>query len=677
MTTKPESTVDTNFIKATLEQVNANVMLADNDRNIIYMNKAVTKMLRERESDIKKELPGFSVDTLIGTNIDGFHKNPAHQISMLNTLNDTHNTRIQIAGIHFGLIANPIFDDSGKRLGTSVEWEDLTQQMQFEEDARKAQVIKTALDGSSTNMMMADKDRRITYVNEAVQKMLKRNENKIRESLPSFSADNLIGTVIDEFHKNPAHQKSMLDRLDDTYNTSIKVSGLIFNLIANPIFDKNGDRLGTSVEWKDVTEEMSAQDEIEKLIANAGNGQLNERLDSGKYSGFMQTISEGLNRLLDAITGPMEEIIRVTENQANNDLTAKIDADYQGDFKRVKDSINQASKNMNSVLNQSVSVLGQVSSSVTQLRSSSQSLSSGAEEQSAAVEEVSANLAETDTQVTANSQNANIASDLSGETAKVANDGQEKMKAMIESMKGIAESSEDITKIIKVIDDIAFQTNLLALNAAVEAARAGQHGKGFAVVAQEVRNLAGRSAKAASETADLIEESSRKVREGVNIADNTAEVLGNIVNNVLKVQDVVSEIAAACEEQTKGISQINTAISQVSTATNSSSQQSMELASASDQLASLTEQLQNEIGKFNLAKEEQETGFNGQLPPGFTMEMLQSLMAQMNQGAAGQAAPAASSAPSAATTNGNASSNKVDASQVLPLDNDERGFGSF
>jgi methyl-accepting chemotaxis protein len=542
-------------------------------------------------------------------------------------------------------------------------------------------ILKTALDNASTNMMLADVDRRITYVNKSVQQMLKNNEAKIREALPNFSADNLVGTNIDGFHKNPHHQSSMLEKLSKVFETRIRVSALVFDLIANPIFDGEGKKLGFSVEWKDVTQQVQAQEEIQSLIQKASEGQLDHRINSSQYTGFLATVAENLNTLIDTVQAPLDEIIRVTSEQAKNNLTARIDKAFLGQFAVAKDAINVASDNMNGVLNQAVSVVEQVTGSVSQLRSSSQSLAAGAEEQSSAIEEVSSNLAETDSQVSSNAENANIASRLSTETASIATDGQNKMSELVSAMQAIANSSDDITKIIKVIDDIAFQTNLLALNAAVEAARAGQHGKGFAVVAQEVRNLAGRSAKAAKETADLIDSSSRRVKDGVVMADNTATVLGNIVTNVLKVKDVVAEIAAASHEQTNGITEINKAINQVSTAASASSQQSMELASASDQLASLTEQLQQEIGRFELSKPQSNFGV-GNLPAGLTPAMIEQIM-QMMKSAQGNPSTAAasrvSSAPvkAAVSSSKSASGHATAAAKILPLDDDERGFAQF
>lgn len=564
------------------------------------------------------------------------------------------------------------------------------------------EIVRTALDNANANVMIADEKRNIIYLNKEVYQMLKNNQVKLQQELPQFNVDKLIGQNIDIFHKNPAHQITMLDRLNDTYKTKIEVSDLHFSLIANPIFDSSGKRLGTSVEWMDITQETNAQRDISNILEQASLGNLNERLNEDNYTDFFKIFATGINSLLDTVKAPIDEIINVATKQANYDLRSMIESNYSGAFDVLKTSMNKVSKNINNVLNQAGSVLGQVSQSVTQLRSSSQNLASGAEEQSAAVEEVSANLAETDSQVKSNSENANIASDLSSQTAKIANSGQARMQEMIQAMKDIASSSDDINKIIKVIDDIAFQTNLLALNAAVEAARAGQHGKGFAVVAQEVRNLAGRSAKAARETAELIENSGRKVKDGVNIADNTAEVLGNIVTNVLKVKDVVAEIAAASEEQTKGISQINSAIAQVSTATSSNSRQSMELASASDELASLTEKLQSEIGRFSLMEEKIADGDWSNLPAGFTPEMMQQVMKMMqaqtkNSSSAMSAKakapatpkPAEMKKPTASFKSTPAPAPKPEVaraapapkstkpSSILPLDEDERGYGEF
>ena len=659
-------------IKTALDGAKTNMMMADIDRKIIYVNDALKKLLTEKEANIKQDVPAFDASKLLGTCIDIFHKDQERNAKMIDGITDTFNAEITVGGVTFSLVLNPIVNDRGERIGTSVEWEDLTQKIASERLAQENTRIKTAMDGATTNMMIADADRNIIYINATVQKMLKGNEKKLREAIPSFDADNLIGTNIDQFHKNPEHQTRLLANLKDTFKASIKVADLHFSLVANPVFDTDGQRLGTSVEWSDLTSEVKAQQEIEGLITAAGRGELDTRLDASQFDGFMRSVSEGLNSLLDAVTLPMKDIIRVTSLQAEYDMTATIDADYEGSFAEVKSSLNQASDNINNVLNQALSVVGQVSSSVEQLRSNSQSLATGSEQQSAAVEEVSSSLEETDSQVRANAENANIANQLVSETTESANKGQEKMKVMSKAMDSIASASDNIAKIIKVIDEIAFQTNLLALNAAVEAARAGQHGKGFAVVAQEVRNLAGRSAKAAKETADLIEDSTRRVKEGVNIANETADVLEGIVNNVVKVKDLVAEIASASDEQTKGLAQVSTAMSQVSSAAESSSQQSVELAGASNELSNLIEQLNSEVNRFTLREKEVSIHQLAGLPDSISPEILEQVMRLLQQGQnlSGQMKPQPATKPVKKM-------GKVAPKRTLPLDDDERGYVGF
>ncbi len=210
-------------------------------------------------------------------------------------------------------------------------------------------------------------------------------------------------------------------------------------------------------------------------------------------------------------------------------------------------------------------------------------------------------MAEIASQTKTNAENAGQASGLASGVRTAAEGGNAKMEQMMSAMTDINDSSQQIAKIIKVIDEIAFQTNLLALNAAVEAARAGSHGKGFAVVADEVRNLAGRSAKAAKETAALIESSGGKVEHGLSVASQTLDSFKEIVSGIVKTTDVVAKIAAASNEQAQGVSQINVGLSQIDSVTQQNTANAEETAAASEELRGQSAELEQQLARFKLS----------------------------------------------------------------------------
>ncbi|HAN21105.1 MAG TPA: hypothetical protein DCP51_05450 [Clostridiales bacterium] len=256
--------------------------------------------------------------------------------------------------------------------------------------------------------------------------------------------------------------------------------------------------------------------------------------------------------------------------------------------------------NMNELMSNIRTASEQVASGAKQISDSSIELSQGATEQASSIEQLTASIEEIASQTKLNADNAFNASTYAVAAQKYATVGNDQMKLMLKSMEDINVSSSSISKIIKVIDDIAFQTNILALNAAVEAARAGQHGKGFAVVAEEVRNLAARSANAAKETTDLIEGSINKVNGGTKIAGETAEELKKIVEGISKVAELVNNIANASNEQASGIAQINQGIMQVSQVVQENSATSEEAAAASEELSGQAVVLEEQISKFIL-----------------------------------------------------------------------------
>lgn len=298
----------------------------------------------------------------------------------------------------------------------------------------------------------------------------------------------------------------------------------------------------------------------------------------------------------------MIEKIREQENIAKKiaagDLT--VDVKINSDKDIINIALNNIVENINDILFEISSSSNQVVSRAKQISDVSNKLSEGATEQASSIMELSISIEDIQNQVKLNAENANNAKDLSFAVKNDALKGNLQMNDMLNAMNEINESSFNISKVIKVIDDIAFQTNILSLNAAVEAARAGQHGKGFAVVADEVRNLSARSAKAAKETTDLIENSINKAELGTIIAKKTADSLNKIVEGVEKVALLLSDIADASKDQTISINNINMVINEVSEIVQSSSAASEESSAALEELYSQAQALREMVGKFKI-----------------------------------------------------------------------------
>ena len=596
-------------IKLALDNNSTATTVSDNSNDLIYMNKAAHEQFSNMQAAWQQTAPAFDVNKLIGTKLSSYFEEGPFKDAYTKRLSGDTVLEGRFAGCDMRLEASPVYDENNNYVGRVTQWFDQTEllkeqaieQERLNEErmiAAENERIRIALDNVSSNVMLADAARNIIYMNKNAAKLFTEAQADIRRDLPNFNAAKLIGTNIDGFHKNPSHQIGLLDNLKTEYVSQLEIGGRTMRIIANPVIDSEGQRLGTAVEWADRTIEVQVEKEIDTLVEAANHGNLTQRLQINGKSGFFLQLSEGFNGLLDQLTAVFDDIADVMGKMAEGDLTHKIDANYQGTFEEVKNNINRTIENVEQTVTRLRSISDSVGTAAEEILDGNNNLSSRTEQQAANLEETAASMEELTSTVKNNSDNAQQANSVASTARSAAETGGQVVEQAIDAMREINDSSSKIAEIIGVIDEIAFQTNLLALNASVEAARAGEQGRGFAVVASEVRNLASRSAEAAKEIKELIKDSVTKVQTGSELVDQTGHSLQQIVNDVKKVGDIIAEIAAASSEQTAGIEQINQAVTSLDEMTQQNAALAEETSAASATMSDSARNMQEVMSFF-------------------------------------------------------------------------------
>ncbi|ELQ12451.1 methyl-accepting chemotaxis protein [Xanthomonas translucens] len=427
--------------------------------------------------------------------------------------------------------------------------------------------IRTALENVTANVMIADAERNIVYINKPLARMLSAVQDDLRRELPGFDANDLLGRNIDVFHKRPEHQAKLLAALQHTHTAQIRVGGRTMRLIINPVIGDAFERQGFVVEWADRTDEIQVEEEVTQIVRAAAAGDLDSRIGLDGKQGFFLLLAQQLNTLLDNNADGLARISRLLSALSQGDLTARMDGDLHGVFARIRDDANATALQLATIVRQIQGASDSINSSAGEIATGNDDLSRRTEQQAASLEQTAAALEELTSTVKQNAEHARQANQLAVGAAAVATQGGEVVGQVVSTMSGIETSSRKIADIISVIDGIAFQTNILALNAAVEAARAGEQGRGFAVVASEVRTLAQRSANAAKEIKGLIDDSVGRVAEGSALVDRAGRTMQEIVASVQRVTDIMGEISTASQEQSAGIEQVNRTVTQMDEAT--------------------------------------------------------------------------------------------------------------
>ena len=457
--------------------------------------------------------------------------------------------------------------------------------------------VRMALDGVTGCVMIIDTQGNLVYLNQALADKFATEQAQFSQSIDNFDAANLIDTNIANILTGSAHEN--LSSLSSTHKSHVNFSELTFAIEINPVVNSEGSRLGSILEWEDLTEQMEAERQIEGLIVQASSGDLNARLDSSAFAGFQLIVANGINLMLDKVIEPFNETQRVLGAMAAGNLTVQMEGSYKGEYAKLQASLATTLNKFNETVSKIRDAGGEISSRSKEVYKTNLSLSDSTAAQASSLEQTAASMEQMTSAVEQNANNAVQADKIAQATSEAASDSGKIAEQTATAMLEISQSSKQIAEIVNVIDGIAFQTNLLALNASVEAARAGEHGRGFAVVAQEVRSLAQRSADAAKDIKQLIDNSVDKIHVGSTLAQESAISMAQIVDSISQVSSIVAEIAGASKEQAIGISQVNKAIEQIDQITQRNAAQVEETADATDSMTQRSNEMMTLMGFFH------------------------------------------------------------------------------
>ena len=610
-----ETLAGVNRIKSALENSSMAVTVSNEHNALIYMNKAAKTLFSKMSRGIAVRHPGFTVEKMMGTTIGQYLENETDRENFAQPLSGSKQISTVNAGLHLDMLLNPVYDEeTGNYLGRMTQWIDRTAEVFAQQ--KVAELIDQTVAGDLTKRIDA------TTLPEGFVRDISKGINQLLEAV--INPLNMAADYVHNLSKGVIPAEINREYQGD------------FNIIKN-----NLNACGQAI--KALVADGN-------LLAEAAEaGVLTTRADATQHLGEYRKVVEGLNATLDAIVTPLNMAAENLASIARGEIPAQINAHYQGDFNNIKDNLNTCIASINALvgdvrmlataahegrvstradanahqgdfrkivegvnetLEMIVGPIGTVKVAVETINTAAKEISQGnadlsrrTEEQAANLEKTAASMEELSSTVKQNADNAKQANQLASAASGVAVKGGDVVAQVVTTMADINQSAQKIEDIISVIDGIAFQTNILALNAAVEAARAGEQGRGFAVVAGEVRNLAQRSASAAKEIKELITDSVNKTAEGTQQVENAGHTMQEIVTSVKRVSDIIGEIAAASQEQSAGIEQVNEAIMKMDDVTQQNTALVEEAAAAAESMLEQADELMNAVSVFQLDNE--------------------------------------------------------------------------
>jgi len=472
-----------------------------------------------------------------------------------------------------------------------------------EDDARKlasSTRLERALDVAPANILVTDENHRIVYGNHALMRMFGGIRTELTTGLPRFDADALVGASVDVLHPDPAAQRAMLESIVGTQVVRLETGGRIFDQTLSPVLAAGGERLGTVFEWNDRTVAIGIEAEIADIVRSAAAGDFAKRIDLTRKDGFFKVLGEGINSVLATTGAGLADVMRVMSALSRGDLTASVEARYQGLLGQMTSDANETVTHLAGIVTKIREATNAINAAAGEIAQGNQDLSSRTESQAGSLVRTAQSMEELTITVRSNADHAREANRLAANASAMAAEGGATVGRVVSTMGEIAAGSRRISDIVGVIEGIAFQTNILALNAAVEAARAGPAGRGFAVVAAEVRNLAQRSAASAKEIAGLIADSATRVGVGGREVEQAGRQMEAILAAFQDVSGIVSGIADASREQALGISQVNDAISGMDQTTQQNAALVEQAASSAETLRQQARALAQAVSAFVL-----------------------------------------------------------------------------